>query len=235
MPVRRLFLLFTPVVICITFLSGCHTSRKLAAAPESGDPRFIDDMYIDHRHKNGTVYVKPVKKAPADDPYRRGGVIHKGSDEYNEPSTYSRRETKEVKRKYADILGVRPKDIDNMPLYEFIDKWYGTNYRLGGSEKSGVDCSGFAQKLYGEVYGLDLSRTAHEQFADSKHLKRIKKAEEGDLVFFHARGKKITHVGVYLANNFFVHASTSQGVIISSLNEEYWQKHFSGAGRVTKG
>jgi cell wall-associated NlpC family hydrolase len=155
-------------------------------------------------------------------------------EENDEPihRAISRRESKGLRNKYSEILQVKPKDITNYPLYEFIDKWYGANYRLGGQDKSGIDCSGFAQKLYSEVYGIDLSRTAREQFSDSKHIKKLKKAEEGDLVFFHINSKRITHVGVYLANDYFVHASTSNGVIISNLNEEYYHKHFAGAGRI---
>jgi lipoprotein Spr len=56
--------------------------------------------------------------------------------------------------------------------------------------------------------------------------------KEGDLVFFKTRGRSISHVGIYLMNNFFVHASSSQGVIISSLNDEYWSRKYAGAGKV---
>lgn len=146
----------------------------------------------------------------------------------------SRRESKVLRNKYSEMLQVRPKDITNFPLYQFIDKWYGTDYRLGGCDKDGIDCSGFAQKLYSEVYGIDLSRTAHEQFEDSKHIKKKKKAEEGDLVFFRINSRRITHVGIYLANDYFVHASTSNGVTISNLNDDYYRKYYAGAGRIAE-
>ena len=103
---------------------------------------------------------------------------------------------------------------------------------MGGCDASGIDCSGFAQKLYADVYGIDLLRTSAEQFHDCKRIKNTRDAQEGDLIFFIIRGKRISHVGVYLANNFFVHASTSSGVMISNLNEEYWRKHYAGCGRV---
>lgn len=135
--------------------------------------------------------------------------------------------------KYADMVGVTTKSAQSQPLYSFIQKWYGTHYRLGGDNESGIDCSGFSRKLYGDVYGIDLTRTAQDQFKNCKRKKKSDEPEEGDLVFFRQRGKRITHVGVYLANNYFVHSSTSQGVVISNLKEDYWKKHFVGIGKVS--
>ena len=139
-----------------------------------------------------------------------------------------------IVKKYTQMVGISPSDINNVSLYNFIDKWYGTDYRLGGSDNSGIDCSGFVQKLYGEVFGMDLLRTAMEQFKNCKRIKHADGAAEGDLVFFHVHGRRITHVGVYLGNNYFVHASSSQGVVISNLNEDYWHKYFAGCGRIPK-
>jgi cell wall-associated NlpC family hydrolase len=133
---------------------------------------------------------------------------------------------------FTDVLG------DNAPnnysLLKFINKWYGSNYRLGGCDKSGIDCSGFSQKLYEEVYCTGLERTAKDQFKKAKHIKKLKDATEGDLVFFHVRSRRITHVGVYLANDYFVHASSSQGVVISNLKDQYWHKYYAGCGRIPK-
>jgi cell wall-associated NlpC family hydrolase len=97
-----------------------------------------------------------------------------------------------------------------------------------------MDCSGFARKLYSDVYGIELTRTAQEQYKNSSRQKKRDNAEEGDLVFFKQRGKRITHVGVYLGNDYFVHSSTSQGVVISSLKEDYWRAHYVGMGKVSK-
>ncbi len=139
-----------------------------------------------------------------------------------------------VGAKYADMIGMEKRDIQSPDLYRFIDKWYGTNYRLGGESEEGIDCSGFARKLYSDVYGIDLTRTAQEQYKNSSRQKKRDNAEEGDLVFFKQRGKRITHVGVYLGNDYFVHSSTSQGVMISSLKEDYWRAHYVGMGKVSK-
>jgi len=132
--------------------------------------------------------------------------------------------------KYSGLLCSIPQALTNVALYKFIDDWYGVDYRLGGNDKDGIDCSAFVQRLYQEVFGLSLVRTALEQFNYCTIVQDVDKLKEGDLVFFHVHSKHITHVGIYLMNQFFVHASVSQGVVISSLNDSYWQKYFAGAG-----
>lgn len=117
-------------------------------------------------------------------------------------------------------------------LYQFIAEWYGVPYKYGECSKNGTDCSGFVNALYQKVYHKTLERQADALFY--KQCKKISKDEvkEGDLVFFTIESKKITHVGVYLKNKKFVHASTKKGVMISDLNEPYFQKYFFAYGRV---
>ncbi len=138
---------------------------------------------------------------------------------------------RELRQKYAGRVAASAGDIDNIPLYRFVDEWYGVPYRYGGNGKSGVDCSGFSTKLYASVYNMPIVRTAQQQYDASKKVKR-KKLKEGDLVFFNEGGRKITHVGVYLINDYFVHASTGNGVMISNLNDAYWEDHFAGGGKL---
>lgn len=137
-----------------------------------------------------------------------------------------------VKEKYADVLNILPGQITNVMLYRFIDDWYGVKYRMGGTSKKGVDCSAFVQNLYQFVFGLDLLRTARMQFSESQYIKKIEDLKEGDLVFFKINSTNISHVGVYLRNNFFVHSASSKGVSIASLGSDYWHKYFVGGGRI---
>lgn len=137
--------------------------------------------------------------------------------------------------KYATMMGLMPRAMSNYILYQFIDDWYGVKYTYGGHDKSGIDCSAFVQKLYEDVFCTTLVRTARDQFHSCKMIWNIDNLIEGDLVFFRTHGKRISHVGIYLANNFFVHASTTGGVMISSLAEAYWSKRFAGAGKIPKG
>ncbi|SDM93051.1 lipoprotein Spr [Daejeonella rubra] len=136
-----------------------------------------------------------------------------------------------IKERYASIMNVKEKDLDNEKLYRFIDNWLGVPYRNGGMDKRGVDCSGFTILLAKEIYNKPLPRTARSM-ADDVKRKFEKDLKEGDLVFFDFEGQKFSHVGIYLHNNKFVHASTSKGVIISDLKDPWYYKYFSRAGSV---
>lgn len=136
-----------------------------------------------------------------------------------------------VAKKYAEILQVTPNQLKNTKLYQFIDDWYGVKYKYGGLTKSGVDCSGFTNLLYQNVYKKQLPRTTSE-LAEQINKVSKNKLVEGNLVFFNIEGKKNAHVGVYLINNKFVHASTSKGVIISSLENPYYKKAYNKGGKI---
>ena len=129
---------------------------------------------------------------------------------------------------YASLLNVNAKKL-NPQLYSFIDDWMGIPHRMGGQTKSGVDCSGFVNLLYIQVYKGNLPRTSRDMEGVVKR-KRTDKLEEGDLVFFSFGRNGIDHVGVYLHNNKFVHVSTRKGVIISDLTDSWYAKTFVDAG-----
>jgi len=136
--------------------------------------------------------------------------------------------------KYAQMISVDRSEMSNFNLYLFIDEWYGTRYKWGGTDSTGIDCSAFSQKLYGKVYGVDIFRTARQQHHHAERVKYPDDAIEGDLVFFRVHSLRVSHVGVYLANGFFVHSSSSKGVVISNLNDKYWRRRFAGCGRIPK-
>lgn len=122
---------------------------------------------------------------------------------------------------------------DNHALYLNAAEWIGVPYRSGGNSKRGVDCSGLTTQLYHAVYHHKLPRSSKEQMSQCKKVSR-RKLHAGDLVFFSSprSRKKVTHVGIYLKNDRFIHASSTQGVIISSLTEPYYQKHWICGGRL---
>ena len=136
-----------------------------------------------------------------------------------------------IQIKYALLLDTEVEQLQNVNLYTGIDEWLGTRYRLGGTTKSGIDCSAFVQILYVTQFGINLPRTAREQYDATEHISRTD-LKEGDLVFFNTQGG-VSHVGLYLQNNKFVHASSS-GVTISDLFEPYWERRFIGVGRYEK-
>jgi lipoprotein Spr len=131
--------------------------------------------------------------------------------------------------KYAILLDAPVEEMLDHQLIEFLESWYGTPYTMGGVDKTGVDCSAFVQSLMLTMYGVNVPRTSQEQYDQCKRISKNKMVE-GDLVFFRTQKKKgVSHVGVYLRNNKFVHASTSSGVMISDLGEEYYSKRFVGS------
>lgn len=132
--------------------------------------------------------------------------------------------------KYAQILNRDVEAVSNTELYGFIEKWWSTPYRYGGATKDGIDCSAYSGTLFHDVYGVVLSRTARAQYDDCEKIKK-NDLQEGDLVFFRTR-RGVSHVGVYLGNGYFTHASTSSGVMISNLDEEYYKKRYIGGGRI---
>ena len=107
-------------------------------------------------------------------------------------------------------------------LYRFITDWAGVKYKFGGLDKNGIDCSGFALLLNKEIYGINLPRISRDQ-ASATRQKNKDRLEEGDLVFFAFGGGAVDHVGIYLNNGFFVHASTTRGVIVDDLNLPVYQ------------
>lgn len=136
-----------------------------------------------------------------------------------------------ITKNYADLLEVDEYIIDqNRKLYFFIDEWMGSPHRYGGMVKGGIDCSGFIQILYAQVYNKDLPRVSRDM-AEVVSRKKESQLREGDLVFFSFGRSKIDHVGVYLHNGKFVHVSTRKGVIISSLKDPWYGKYIRRLGR----
>jgi len=136
-----------------------------------------------------------------------------------------------VVKKYADIMDVSPKKLNNNQLYGFIDDWEGTKYKMGGLSKSGIDCSGLVYLLYRDVYQKEIPRNTSKQVEIIKR-KYESQLKEGDLVFFDYDGKAFSHVGVFLQNGYYVHASTRKGVMIQKLKDTYTYKYFSRAGSI---
>ncbi len=125
---------------------------------------------------------------------------------------------------------------DNKKLYNEIKSWLGTPYSGGGHTKQvGTDCSGFVMELYLTVYNISLERRGGLQYYNNCSPIDKEDLREGDLVFFNnGDGGKITHVGIYLKDNKFAHASSSRGVVIDDLTAKYYVKHFFAAGRVKR-
>ena len=142
-------------------------------------------------------------------------------------------------KSHKNIEKTFPDDIyenypsQNKALQKEVKEWIGVPYKYGGHSKDGADCSGLVMEVYLKVYNIKLYRNSREIY--NKNCKPIEKKElrEGDLVFFGKDGvTTINHVGIYLNDNKFVHASSSKGVMINDLNESYYLERYITSGRV---
>ncbi|MCM3130905.1 MULTISPECIES: C40 family peptidase [unclassified Paenibacillus] len=111
-----------------------------------------------------------------------------------------------------------------------IDSAKGTEYKYGGTTLNGFDCSGFTMYVFDKL-GIDLPHQSGSQYKMGKSVSRSE-MRPGDLVFFNTSGKGVSHVGIFVGEGKFAHASSSKGVIISKLDESYYEKRYIGAKRI---
>ena len=237
------------LVFVMAGLSSCTTmskfsqsvkakSAQLKAKPKRNLPavvvvpdlyeeiEFLDNISV----KPGRVYMKKASDALEAEPVLvRSEASNKMPDNLTDVE-----KANWLQLKYSIQMDIAVEEIQNIPLLQKIDEWWGTPYALGGSSKRGVDCSYFTLDVMNAIYNTNLKRTAAEQYTQSEKID-WSDLKEGDLIFFKTDGSRsISHVGIYMTNNKFAHASTSQGVTISDLSEPYWQKRLYSLGRVLK-
>jgi len=203
--------------IAMIFLVSCAAPKPMGsqANKSKSSPQFIDGITLE----GGSNNVK----------------LTQGKQTYhNKKSGIGNEEVETAESKGFAQVKIREGKKHNISLYSFIEDWYGTPYRFGGDTRTGIDCSAFTRQLYSDVYSLSIVRTSGEQFSQVEPLEP-EQLKEGDLVFFKIHSKRISHVGVYLYDGKFVHASVSQGVVISDLGDAYWTRFYAGGGRIKHG
>ena len=116
-------------------------------------------------------------------------------------------------------------------LEAMAKSWSGTKYKMGGTTRKGIDCSGYVMVVYKELYHIDLPHNAATIYKDPRG-KNVSRGnlKEGDLIFF-GDFWGISHIGIYLKGDRFTQASTSKGVMISPMNDKYWSPKYKGARR----
>ncbi len=216
--------LYASGLVCL--LASCSSTRQSSAVNHpnrvsSNQPRFLENIAI-----KSSVSTISDDETTVDAPKKvKGRKDLPGA-------TYSADIEKchGLQFKYAILMEKEVETVTNDKLIAFLEGWYGTPYKYGGNKKTGIDCSAFTCLMIDTMYNVSLPRTSREQYAAGR---RIAKSDlsQGDLVFFNTTGG-ISHVGVYLNNNKFVHASSSGGVMISDLEDTYFKKRYVGATRL---
>lgn len=223
-------------LLTLVTLTSCRQFKSLTSRDHSSAPtparqnrtknvRFLDNIsvapgqVVTSKHTNGPALPKP-KRSGKTTPTRQA-----------ETGDLERADWLQIK--YAILLDAPVENLNNVGLLQLIDDWWGTRYCMGGSTKACIDCSAFTQVIINHIFQVSLPRTAQEQYNQSDKI-GLEELAEGDLVFFHTGGRDISHVGIYLLNNKFVHASTSNGVMVSDLNDTYWRSRYKGSGRINK-
>lgn len=117
------------------------------------------------------------------------------------------------------------------PLMEMVNDLLGIRYKYAGTTTKGFDCSGFTSYVFEHLFGVNLNRSSKDQATQGVKVAKDK-LREGDLVFFKTNGKSISHVGIYIGNNQFAHASTSKGITITSMDDKYYKKRYVTARRI---
>ena len=190
------------LLVSLVLFTSCESLKRFMSRDLEDEDYTVGELYEDE-------YVEEVPYIPTVSP----AEPEKGGE-----------------KKPANPLGIEVVPGDNTLLYNAVAAWIGTPYRYGGTTKAGVDCSAFVGHIYKEVYGIQLHRVADDMRKDFT-LVSLSELAEGDVVFFTNSKGRVSHVGIYLKNGLFAHSSTSRGVIVSRLDDNYWSKHFYKGGK----
>lgn len=209
----------------IIYIGGCSSSSyndrynkpKTEEKEKSGNARFTSKDDPQHESSQDTAVYnnfnadefdeKPVEEYPVDN--------------------------SEFIKKYEKFSGLGiPLTNRERVIFEIV-KFLDTPYQYGGSSEEGIDCSAFIQQVFSNTLGINLPRTASQQFTAGTKLSKGMELKFGDLIFFDTTSRSFPgHVGIYLGEDQFAHASRSQGVIVSSLKSSYYAARYVGGRRI---
>jgi cell wall-associated NlpC family hydrolase len=153
------------------------------------------------------------------------------ADDYGEEGFYERENTRNGSENEKLVINKTNERINKTEILKTVMDFMGVRYKKYGNDSSGFDCSGFTLRIFHETCGILMPHSSRAQYALGKHIARDV-LRFGDLVFFTLRGKLPSHVGIYLGDGLFAHASIKRGVTVSILDSDYYVKRYFGACRI---
>jgi len=210
----------------------------IACSSSSGTIRYGSDKKEKISQKDTSVRFPTDNIAQAEDTVI---IIEDEFQEFQDPNDLPEDESavdiQEVLKKLqknsagADLTAIQSTSQEAM-LMEII-KYLNTPYKYGGNSMNGIDCSAFTQSVYHNALEVELNRSAIQQYQQGETISNLEDLKFGDLVFFNTRRRvRPGHVGIYIGDNLFAHASSKNGVTISSLDHAYYSKRYMGARRI---
>jgi len=210
---RRVIIPITLVILFSFVIFGCSGSSPRFASGNNGSsgnaPRFTFDQ---------TPAELQVEKSEA-----------KAEDDHRVSTEKMKAEVNRIEGAPAARTAEHPRD----KMMEIIMSYVGTPYKIGGTDHSGMDCSGFSMVVFDSAFNVELPHSALEQSSMGSKVSRDD-LDIGDLVFFKTVRDRISHVGIYLGDDLFAHASVTQGVTISSLESTYYKRRYAGAKKIVR-
>lgn len=217
-------------VLTVSLLIGCGASSPRFA----GEKKTEDKQY--QKRKSAIRFSSKVKEEEMREDDRKVDVKDvkaRFSSAKNVPPVEKKNIGKDEIKKSEPVAPTQTSvaGFERQKMMDAILAWMGTPYDYGGESKSGTDCSGFTMQIFKESAGIDLPRTTEDQvklgFAVAKEDLKF-----GDLIFFNTTGENPSHVGIYIGDDMFAHASVSFGVTLSSMYSSYYKKRYTEARRV---
>jgi cell wall-associated NlpC family hydrolase len=207
---RQRILLVVSILLTVFVLAGCSGSsprfrnkeKKTSSAPQQKGPRFSS--------KEADEEVKETDKKP--DKKEIDDITKGGRD---------------FRKEKNDAI----KPLDQSKMMREISKYMGVSYVHGGLTVDGIDCSGYTMMVYKNSMNILLPRSSYEQSKRGTPVE-LNELKFGDLIFFNTTGENASHVGIYLGDDLFAHASVSLGVTISSLQSSYYANRYECARRI---
>jgi cell wall-associated NlpC family hydrolase len=231
---QNLYILILIIITGIVFYSGCAStsnSIRYANRAESSDQETSSGRYssdnTDIAKINNTAYKDTVNISEDS----------LDSDPDDIPENSQKIDISAILKKYGNSNASNELDADKSNARERmlmeIIKYLNTPYKYGGNSKKGIDCSAFTKTIYEKSLSIDIERSARQQYREGEVIRDREDLKFGDLVFFNTRRwVKPGHVGIYIGDHLFAHASSSNGVTVSSLDDAYYSRRFMGGRRI---